>query len=59
MTAETSNKPKLLCRLIGHRWKASHRKERYDDGRTSWVYVDDVCLRCYCTKWGMPHARGE
>lgn len=64
-TAETvyaprnNNRPKLLCRLLGHRWKAAHRKDLNSDGQTIWVYLDDVCERCYCTDWRMPHGPGQ
>lgn len=47
------NKPKLLCLLLGHRWKASHRLDELR-GQPVWVYIDDVCTRCYMTGWRMP-----
>jgi hypothetical protein len=47
------NKPKLLCRLMGHRWKPAHRKDEVR-GQEVWVYLDDVCTRCYMTEWRMP-----
>lgn len=48
------NKPKLLCRLIGHRWKPAHRKDESKYGMPIWVYLDDVCARCYMTECRMP-----
>jgi len=43
------NKPKLLCRLIGHRWKPAHVLRE-----VGWVYTDDVCTRCYMTEYRLP-----
>lgn len=40
------------CRLFGHRWKPTHRLERTQPyGLRGWVYIDDVCTRCYKTEW--------
>ena len=49
----TQNKPKLLCRLLGHQWVPSHRKDEIR-GQFVWVYIDDMCTRCYMTEWRMP-----
>jgi hypothetical protein len=47
--------PPLLCRLLGHRWKPCHKVERIQPfGLLAWVYVDDVCQRCYRTEYRMP-----
>lgn len=54
-----ANKPKLICRLLWHRWRPSHRKDTNAYGQPIWVYLDDVCTRCYCTEWRMPHGRGQ
>lgn len=45
----------LRCRWFGHKWKACHRLERTQPhGLQAWVYVDDVCMRCYTTLYRMP-----
>lgn len=49
----------LRCRLFGHKWKPSHRKDQGKHGLPIWVYIDDVCTRCYSTEWRMPHGRGQ
>jgi hypothetical protein len=54
----TQNKPKPLCRLLGHSWKPSHRKDEIR-GQPVWVYIDDMCTRCYMTEWRMPDAKGQ
>lgn len=43
------------CRIFGHKWKPCHRKDQTKEfGLPVWVYVDDVCQRCYRTEWRMP-----
>ena len=49
----TQNQPNIYCKLLGHRWKPSHRKDEIR-GQTVWVYIDDICTRCYMTEWRMP-----
>jgi len=58
MMADERRTP-LLCRLFGHRWKPAHRKDESKQGLPIWVYIDDVCTRCYSTEWRMPHAKGQ
>lgn len=41
----------LLCRLLGHRWKPSHRLDRDQRGKPIWAYTDDVCTRCWLTEY--------
>lgn len=48
-----ANQPKLLCRLLGHRWKPCHRKDEIR-GQSVWVYIDDTCTRCWMTEWRLP-----
>lgn len=49
------NKPKFLCRVLGHRWVASHRHDVDKfTGCGMWVYTDHVCTRCWMTEWRMP-----
>lgn len=51
MFAETVNSKRLpwLCRLIGHRWIASHWLVEHG-GKPVWVYLDHVCRRCWVTE---------
>jgi len=43
------------CRIFGHKWKPSHRKDHTEQfGLPVWVYVGDVCTRCWTTMWRMP-----
>lgn len=49
----------LRCRVFGHKWEASHRKDIMPNGLTVWVYTDHICTRCYSTEWKMPHAKGQ
>lgn len=49
------NRPKLLCRLFGHRWKPAHilgRTAPYN--LSAWIYTDDVCTRCHMTEYRLP-----
>lgn len=54
---EPLTKDSLLCRLFGHRWRASHRSDLSPYGLRVWVYTDHVCLRCYQTKYLLPDPR--
>lgn len=44
----------LRCRIFGHKWKPSHRKDADKYGLPIWVYTDHVCTRCWRTEWRMP-----
>jgi hypothetical protein len=48
-----------LCRLLGHRWRPSHRLDKSTYGLPIWVYTDHVCIRCYKTEWKMPYPKGQ
>lgn len=54
---ENENKPHLLCRLFGHKWKPAHRLDANPYGIAIWVYTDDICQRCWKTEYRLP--RGE
>jgi hypothetical protein len=44
----------LRCRLFGHRWKPSHISQKIEPyGLKGWVYLEDVCQRCYTTEYRM------
>lgn len=46
----------LLCRLLGHKWKPTHMVGTTQPyGLRAWIYVDDICQRCYATEYRLPH----
>jgi len=44
----------LRCRLLGHRWKPHHISQKIEPfGFRGWVYLEDVCQRCYTSEYRM------
>jgi hypothetical protein len=52
-------RPLLRCRIFGHRWKPSHREDFSKQGLAIWVYIGDVCTRCWRSEWRMPESRSQ
>lgn len=50
----------LRCRIFGHRWRPSHISQKIEPyGLKGWVYLEDVCQRCFNTEYRMGEwARG-